>query len=63
MYLAPTSFDQTELPKLPYKPIPPLTESIQHGVFKSFIPPLALYGVLGLIMQTTKAPSQEDTNG
>jgi formate dehydrogenase iron-sulfur subunit len=63
MYIAPTTFDQTELPKLNNKPIPPTTESIQHGIFKSFIPPLALYGILGLIMHSMKSQDQEDSNG
>ncbi|MBI5266583.1 MAG: 4Fe-4S dicluster domain-containing protein [candidate division Zixibacteria bacterium] len=62
MYLAPTTFDQTELPKLPDEPIPPITETIQHGIFKSFIPPLALYGILGLIMHSLKGPEQEEIN-
>lgn len=64
MYLAPTSFDRTELPKLPDNAIPPITESIQHGIFKSFIPPLALYGVLGLIMHSMKgSEGEEDSHG
>jgi len=29
---------------------PRLTEAIQHGVFKHFMPPAALYGLLGIIM-------------
>ena len=29
---------------------PDATERIQHGVFKGFVPPLALYGLLGLVM-------------
>jgi formate dehydrogenase iron-sulfur subunit len=60
MYLAPTSFDHTELPKLTDKPIPPITESIQHGIFKSFIPPVALYGLLGLIMHSMKDTPEEN---
>jgi Fe-S-cluster-containing dehydrogenase component len=64
MYLAPTSFDHTELPKLPDKAIPPITETIQHGIFKSFIPPLALYGILGLVMHSMKdSESEEDSHG
>lgn len=50
MYLAGTDFIKTELPELESRPLPELTESIQHGIFKSFIPPIALYGFLGLIM-------------
>ncbi|MDH4158550.1 MAG: 4Fe-4S dicluster domain-containing protein [candidate division Zixibacteria bacterium] len=50
MYLAATDFNNTELPELPPDSIPPNTELIQHGIFKWFIPPVALYGLLGLIM-------------
>ena len=35
-------------------PIPERTEKIQHGIFKSFVPPLALYGLLGLIMHSLR---------
>jgi formate dehydrogenase iron-sulfur subunit len=63
MYLAPTEFTNTELPKLEAKPIPNLTETIQHGVFKSFVPPLALYGLLGLIMHSLRENKDEKENG
>lgn len=54
MYLASTDFSQTELPKLDSRPIPETTESIQHGVFKSFVPPIALYGLLALATHSLK---------
>jgi ferredoxin len=54
MYLAGVDFDATELPKLDERPIPERTESIQHGVFKSFVPPVALYGLLALAMHSFK---------
>jgi formate dehydrogenase iron-sulfur subunit len=57
LYLASTDFAATELPRLGTDPIPQRTETIQHGIFKSFMPPIALYGLLGLIMHTMK---QED---
>lgn len=53
LYLAPADFKNTELPNLPDESIPEKTESIQHGIFKSFVPPIALYGLLGLIMHAT----------
>jgi Fe-S-cluster-containing dehydrogenase component len=59
MYLAPTDFVNTELPKLQTTAIPNLTETIQHGVFKSFVPPLALYGLLGLIMHSLREGKDE----
>jgi formate dehydrogenase iron-sulfur subunit len=60
MYLAPTDFVNTELPKLQTAAIPNLTETIQHGVFKSFVPPLALYGLLGLIMHSLREDKNEE---
>ncbi|MBD3403899.1 4Fe-4S dicluster domain-containing protein [candidate division GN15 bacterium] len=65
MYLAPAEFAHTELPRLDHSAIPTLTETIQHGIFKSFLPPLALYGLLGLIMHSTrekKDRSEESSN-
>jgi formate dehydrogenase iron-sulfur subunit len=54
MYLAAVDMFATGLPKLGEEPIPHATESIQHGIFKSFVPPLALYGLLGLVMHSLK---------
>jgi len=65
LYLAPTEFTVAGLPVLDEGPVPHRTERIQHGVFKSFVPPLALYGVLGLIMHALRnenAP-QEKSSG
>jgi len=53
-YLASADFANTELPRLSSQPIPEATEKIQHGVFKAFVPPLALYGLLALVMYTSK---------
>jgi len=52
LYLASCDFKNTELPVLPDESLPPHTETIQHGIFKWFIPPIALYGFLGLVMFT-----------
>jgi Fe-S-cluster-containing dehydrogenase component len=64
LYLAPVDFKHTELPVLKADVIPSLTETIQHGIFKSFLPPIALYGLLGLVMHATRerdaAPSDAE---
>lgn len=57
LYLAPVDFEKTELPKLPDDSIPPRSENIQHNLFKWFVSPIALYGLLGLIMA-----SKDDDN-
>jgi Fe-S-cluster-containing dehydrogenase component len=62
MYLAGVDFDATELPRLSDVPPAHHTEPIQHGIFKSFVPPLALYGLLGLVMHSLRDRSQEESS-
>lgn len=50
MYLTATDPAGTALPKLGTSPAPGVSESIQHGIFAYFVPPVALYSLLGLIM-------------
>ena len=49
LYLAPKGIEFTELGLRSWGKEPPgeLAESIQHGIFKYWIPPVALYGALG----------------
>ncbi len=44
------SYASLGLPDFDYRPVSGLTESIQHRIFQYFIPPIAVYGVLGGIM-------------
>jgi Fe-S-cluster-containing dehydrogenase component len=50
LYLAAMPLAGTVFPELPDEAPPHLTERVQHGIFKHFFPPLALYGLLGGIM-------------
>ncbi len=50
LYLSSVPFEDLGFPKLGDAAPPRITESIQHGVFKNFLPPLALFGLLGGIM-------------
>jgi len=54
MYLANTEFEKFEFPKLSDSPAPGVSESIQAGIFAYFVPPIALYALLGGIMWITK---------
>lgn len=66
MYLSPVDFAKTELPALDSQPIPEITETIQHGVFRWFVPPVLLYGILGLSMismKTGEDDKKEDDHG
>lgn len=54
MYLANAEFEKYDFPKLGDKPAPGVSESIQAGIFAYFVPPIALYALLGGIMWITK---------
>ncbi|MFC2092474.1 4Fe-4S dicluster domain-containing protein [Bacteroidota bacterium] len=60
MYIASKSFEELKMPPLGVNPAPGISESIQHGIFAYFVPPVTLYALLGLIMWITK---QNKTDG
>ena len=55
LYLSGVPFSQIDLPRFGYHPIPGYTEPMQHAIFKWFLPPLALYSVLGGMMWLTRS--------
>jgi len=59
LYLSSVPFTEIGLPELDTDPIPCVTETIQHSVFKNFFPPLALYAFLGQIMWLTRDRGDE----
>jgi Fe-S-cluster-containing dehydrogenase component len=59
MYLSPIDFKYTELPDLPDQPAISVSETIQHGIFKQFVPPLMLYGLLGLVMTALREKEEK----
>ena len=60
MYLAGRDFSDLQFPKLGKDPAPGISESIQHGIFAYFVPPVALYGLLGLLMWTSHDDSDHE---
>ena len=54
LYLASKEFEQLDFPKLGINPAPGVSESIQHGIFAYFVPPIALYALLGGVMWISK---------
>lgn len=60
LYLASTQFEKIDFPKLGKNPAPGVSESIQHGIFAYFIPPIALYALLGGIMWLNKKSENEE---
>lgn len=58
LYLAGTDFKDLQFPKLGKNPAPGVSESIQHGIFAYFVPPVALYALLGLLMWVSRKPPE-----
>jgi Fe-S-cluster-containing dehydrogenase component len=50
LYLSAVPFTDLGLPELGDQPVPHLSETIQHGIYKGFIAPVALYGVLAGVL-------------
>ena len=61
MYLAGIDFGKLNFVPLSNKSAPGVSREIQHGLFKYFIPPIAIYALLGGIMWITK--KRENTEG
>ena len=59
LYLAGREFAGVGFPKVGTTPAPGTTEAIQHGIFAYFIPPIALYALLGSIMWLSKDRKEE----
>ena len=62
LYLASRNFQSIGFPKLNNKPAPGVSESIQHGIFAYFVPPVALYSWLGAMMWLTKRKNEVNEN-
>jgi Fe-S-cluster-containing dehydrogenase component len=50
LYLSHVPFEKLGLPALGEDSVPNLQRTLQHGIYKGFAAPVALYGVLGLVM-------------
>jgi Fe-S-cluster-containing dehydrogenase component len=61
LYLAAVDFSALQFPRLGRSPAPGVSESIQHGVFAYFVPPVSLYALLGAVMWVAKnSPEPEE---
>jgi formate dehydrogenase iron-sulfur subunit len=58
LYLSSVPFSELGFPTLDSRPPSQVTESIQHGVFKLFLPPIALFAALGGAMRVL-GPDQD----
>lgn len=63
LYLASKDFAELDFPKLGKNPAPGVSESIQHGIFAYFVPPVSLYALLGGIMWITKRRKELEEEG
>ena len=59
-YLADQTFDSLAFPKLGENPAPGVSESIQHGIFAYFVPPVSLYALLGAVMWTSRQRGDDE---
>ena len=60
MYLSSVEFSELKFPKLPNNPAPGVSEAIQHGIFRYFVPPISLFAILGGIMWLNKNKSHSE---
>ena len=60
LYIANKDFRELGFPKLGNNPMPGTTESIQHGIFAYFVPPVLLYALLGALMWITKRRKESE---
>ncbi len=59
-YLAGIDFASLQFPKLGVNPAPGVSESIQHGIFAYFVPPVSLYALLGAVMWTARHSGDDE---
>jgi formate dehydrogenase beta subunit len=59
LYLSHVPFEKLGLPMFDDTPVPSTARRIQHGVYRGFIAPIALYGVLAAVMMRNRGA--EDT--
>lgn len=62
LYLADKELAGSVFPKLGNNPAPGVSESIQHGLFAYFVPPIAVYALLGGIMWLSKEKETKKEN-
>lgn len=62
LYLASKDFHELQFPKLGTNTAPGVSEAIQHGIFAYFVPPVALYALLGGVMWINKKKAESNKN-
>jgi Fe-S-cluster-containing dehydrogenase component len=60
LYLAGVDFDKLGLPELGDEGVATKARSIQHGIYKGFIAPVALYGILGAVLWRNRRSAKKE---
>lgn len=60
LYLSAVPFEKLGLPDLGDEPVPRMARAIQHGIYKGFVAPVALYAILTIVMLRNRRPPTED---
>ena len=60
LYVAGTNFADLQFPTLGNTPAPGVSESIQHGIFAYFVPPVSLYALLGAMMWSARQHADDE---
>jgi len=63
LYLTARNAKELQFPDVGTDPMPGVSESIQHGIFAYFVPPVALYALLGSLMWITKNRQHSEEEG
>lgn len=63
MFISKFPFEELGFLKLPYDAPPRRVENVQHSIFRYFIGPVMLYGVLGAIMWNFRSSDEEKNAG
>ena len=63
LYIAGRDFAALQFPTLGRDPAPGVSESIQHGIFAYFFPPISLYALLGGLMWLAKSEPESGEEG
>ena len=60
LYLASVDFEKLGLPELGDEGVAAQARNIQHGIYKGFIAPVALYGLLGAVMWRNRRSAKKE---
>ncbi len=59
LYLSHVPFEKLGLPTLSEKPVGQVVREVQHGIYKGFVAPVALYAILGSVMLRNRRQNQK----